>query len=55
MNSNTTNADIFKTSCIDEGNLSKSEYKMFRLQINKDNETQMFAGKMLGRFLKLLF
>ena len=43
MNSNTTNADIFKASCIDEGDISKSEYKMFQLQINKDNEKLKWA------------
>ena len=43
MISNTINAEIFKTSCIDEGDLSKSEYKMFQLQINKDNEKLKWA------------
>ena len=38
MISNFTYAEIFKTSCIDEGDLTKSEYKMFQLQINRDNE-----------------
>ena len=41
--SNKTNAEIFKTSCIDEGDLTKSEYKMFQLQINKDNEKLKWA------------
>ena len=41
--SNTTNAEIFRTSCIDEGDLSKSEYKMFQLQINKNNEKLKWA------------
>ena len=43
MISNLTYAEIFKTSCIDEGNLSKSEYKIFQLQINKDNEKLKWA------------
>ena len=43
MISNITYAEIFKTSCIDEGDLSKSEYKMFQLQINKDNEKLKWA------------
>ena len=43
MISNTTYAEIFNISCIDEGNLSKSEYKMFQLQINKDNEKLKWA------------
>ena len=43
MISNTTNAEIFKASCIDEGDISKSEYKMFQLQINKDSEKLKWA------------
>ena len=43
MISNITYAEIFKTSCIDEGDLSKSEYKMFQLQINKDNKKLKWA------------
>ena len=43
MISNITYAEIFKISCIDEGDLSKSEYKMFQLQINKDNEKLKWA------------
>ena len=43
MISNTTNAEIFKASCIDEGDISKSEYKMFQLQINRDNEKLKWA------------
>ena len=45
MISNITYSEIFKTSCIDEGDLSKSEYKMFQLQINKDNEKKYYISK----------
>ena len=43
MISNFTYAEIFKTSCVDEGDLTKSEYKMFQLQINRDNEKLKWA------------
>ena len=43
MISNITYGEIFKTSCIDEGDLTKSEYKMFQLQINRDNEKLKWA------------
>ena len=43
MISNITYGEIFKTSCIDEGDLNKSEYKMFQLQINRDNEKLKWA------------
>ena len=41
--SNVTYAEIFKTSCINEGDLTKSEYKIYQLQINKGNEKLKWA------------
>ena len=43
MISNITYAEIFKTSCINEGDLTKSEYKIFQLLINKDKEKLKWA------------
>ena len=43
MISNVTYAEIFKTSCINEGDLTKSEYKIFQLLINKDKEKLKWA------------
>ena len=43
MTSNITYAEIFKTSCINEGDLTKSEYKIFQLLINKDLEKLKWA------------
>ena len=34
--SNITHAEILKANCIDEGDITKTEYKMFQLQINRD-------------------
>ena len=43
MISNITYAEIIKTICINEGDLTKSEYKIFQLLINKDKEKLKWA------------
>ena len=52
---NITHAEILKTSCINEGDLTKSEYKIFQLQINKDNKKLKWADSGWKSFKEISF
>ena len=55
MISNITYAETLKMSCINEGDLTKSEYKLFQLQINKNKKKLKWADGGWRSFKEISF